>query len=409
MVPEQLAYHLYSLDQQYALGIVRDGIIAYVDKLLHCAIERRASDIHLQPHEQVMVVRERIDGYLYDAQHVDRELAPLLISRIKILAHMDIAKRRLPQDGRMNVVFHAADGTDRIIDIRVSSFPTLYGEKLVLRILDQGRHLMTLAALGLDLTMQQELEALLKRPYGLFLVTGPTGCGKTTMLYAMLSSLNNRSKNMVTLEDPIEYLLPGVAQSQINVTAGFTFEVGLRALLRQDPDIIMLGEIRDKETANIAMEAALTGHLVFSTLHTNNALSAVMRLIDMGVEPFLISATLMGVLAQRLVRRLCAACKQKSTVPLGLQPVVQRQYGPLETVYQQSSCAACHHMGFKGQIGIFELLTIDQQASALIGDQDHRGLQEVCAKKGMRSMLQDGIAKIEQGITTLDEVFAVAQ
>ncbi|MBM3893152.1 type II/IV secretion system protein [Candidatus Dependentiae bacterium] len=409
MVPEQLAYHLYSLDQQYALGIVHDGIIAHVDKLLHCAIERGASDIHLQPHEQVMVVRERIDGYLYDAQHVDRELAPLLISRIKILAHMDIAKRRLPQDGRMNVVFHAVDGIDRVIDLRVSSFPTLYGEKLVLRILDQGTHLMTLAALGLDLTTQQELESLLKRPYGLFLVTGPTGCGKTTMLYAMLSSLNNRSKNMVTLEDPIEYLLPGMAQSQINVTAGFTFEVGLRALLRQDPDIIMLGEIRDKETANIAMEAALTGHLVFSTLHTNNALSAVMRLIDMGVEPFLISATLMGVLAQRLVRRLCAGCKQKSTVPVGLQQVVQTQYGPLDTVYQQSSCSLCHHRGFKGQIGIFELLTIDPQASALIGDQDYGGLQELCAKKRMRSMLQDGIAKVEQGITTLDEVFAVAQ
>jgi general secretion pathway protein E len=409
MVPEPLAYHLYSLDQQYALGLVHDGIIAHVDKLLHAAIERGASDIHLQPHEQVMVVRERIDGYLYDAQHIDRELAPLLISRIKILAHMDIAKRRLPQDGRMNVVFHAADDTDRIIDIRVSSFPTLYGEKLVLRILDQGTRLMTLEALGLDPVMQHSVEVILRRPHGLFLVTGPTGCGKTTMLYAMLSSLNNRSKNMVTLEDPIEYLLPGVAQSQINVTAGFTFDVGLRALLRQDPDIIMLGEIRDKQTANIAMEAALTGHLVFSTLHTNNALSAVMRLIDMGVEPFLISATLIGVLAQRLVRRLCPACKKQSTVPAALQAAVEMQYGQLPTVYQQGSCAACHQVGFKGQIGIFELLTIDQQAAALIGAQDHAALQELYAKKGMRSMVHDGIAKVEQGITTLDEVFAVAQ
>ncbi len=392
MVPESLAYHLYSLDQQYALGLVQDGIIALVDKVLHRAIERGASDIHIQPHEHILVVRERIDGHLYDAEHIEQELAPLLISRIKILARMDIAKRRLPQDGRLNVIFHTAMSTDRAIDIRVSSFPTLHGEKLVLRVLDQNTHLLSFDGLGLSETMQKTMVSLLAKPHGLFLVTGPTGCGKTTMLYAMLTKLNQRSKNMVTIEDPIEYQLPGVAQSQINVTAGFTFDVGLRALLRQDPDIIMLGEIRDKETASIAMEAALTGHLVFSTLHTNDALSAIIRLIEMGVEPFLISATLIGVLAQRLVRRLCPLCKQKKAHS-----------------YEASGCADCLHLGFKGQIGIFQLLAIDEELGALIGAQDHANLLALSKNKGLESLAHDGLAKVEQGITTRDEVFAVAQ
>jgi len=390
MVPAGHAHQLLSADQQHLQGLVPDGVIAAVDALLYRAIERGASDIHIQPHEHVLVVRERIDGHLYDAQHIDNDLAPQLISRIKIMASMDIAQRRLPQDGRMQVVFHPAVGAERVIDVRVATFPIFFGEKLVLRLLDQETRLLSLAGLGLSQTLLPRVEHLIARPHGLFLVTGPTGCGKTTMLYALLTCLNARDKNIVTIEDPIEYLLPGVAQSQVNTTAGFTFASGLRALLRQDPDIIMLGEIRDRETARIAMEAALTGHLVLSTLHTNDAPSAVTRLLEMGVEPFLISATLVGVLAQRLVRLLCASCKHAQGV-------------------RAAGCTACNNIGFKGQTGIFQLLSVDQALQSFIAAGDVAALQAHLAQMGLATLLQDGLEKVGLGLTTEAEVRAVAQ
>jgi general secretion pathway protein E len=407
MVSESLAYNLYSLDQQYALGAVQDGAIAIADKILHRAIEHKASDIHLQPHEQALMVRERIDGHLYDVEEIDKALAPLLISRIKVLAKMDIAKRRLPQDGRLNLIFHETINAPRTIDMRISSFPTLHGEKLVLRILDQSTHLLSFDGLGLAADMQQQLLPLLAKPHGLFLVTGPTGCGKTTMLYAMLTALNQRSKNLVTIEDPIEYELQGVAQSQINTTAGFTFDVGLRALLRQDPDIMMVGEIRDKQTAQIAIEAALTGHLVLSTLHTNDALSAVVRLTEMGIEPFLISATLIGVLAQRLVRRLCPLCKQKQAPTAFLADRLAKETKiSIHEAYAPNGCSDCMRVGFKGQIGIYQLLCMNSEMATCVAKEDHNKLAQLSRLHGLKSLLDDGIKKVEDGITSLDEILA---
>jgi general secretion pathway protein E len=410
MMPSEFAmHHLYSVDQQYLRGFVNDGIIAQVDALLYRAIEHGASDIHLQPHEHSLVVRERIDGQLCDLEHVDKQLAPLIVSRIKILARMDIAQRRLPQDGRAQVVFHSATGAERTIDIRVASFPTLFGEKLVLRLLDQEIRLLTMDGLGLTAEIAGQVRQCMVQPHGLVLVTGPTGCGKTTMLYAMLTQLNQRTKNIVTIEDPIEYTLPGIAQSQVNVTAGFTFASGLRALLRQDPDIIMLGEIRDAQTARIAMEAALTGHLVFSTLHTNDAPSAITRLLEMGIEPFLISATLTGVLAQRLVRVLCNACKCASVPSPDERVILDKHYGPCDQVFKPVGCTVCKGHGFKGQTGIFQLLIVDNTLRALITANDVQGLQNQLVKQGLQSLLWAGLHKVATGITSIDEVLAVAQ
>jgi len=404
---ESNLHHLYSIDQQYLSGLVQDGIIARVDALLYRAIEQGASDIHLQPHEQALVVRERIDGHLADAEEIDNQLAPLIISRIKILARMDIAQRRLPQDGRAQVAFHLPTGGERIIDIRVASFPTLFGEKLVLRLLDQELRLLSFDALGLDSVIADRVRQCMVMPHGLMLVTGPTGCGKTTMLYAMLTQLNKRNKNIVTIEDPVEYTLSGIAQSQINVTAGFTFQKGLRALLRQDPDIIMLGEIRDQETARIAMESALTGHQVFSTLHTNDAPAAVIRLLEMGIEPFLISATLTGVLAQRLVRVLCKACKTPENPSAQVALLMQQHNIACTTVFVAKGCAACHGQGFKGQTGIFQMLIIDNTLRVFIAGSDLNGLHAYIAKQKIPSLLMAGLEKIAAGITTLEEVLAV--
>lgn len=399
-------YHILSQEEKLKKGLAQDPIVILVDMLFYNAITMQASDIHLQPQDSIFVIRYRIDGTLYDQQRLAIAQAPLIISRLKVLANLDIAERRIPQDGRFRATISTDDSSSpaHVIDFRISTFPTLYGEKMVIRILDRSLRLLALDSLGLQTGMLDQLKSIIQRPHGLFLVTGPTGCGKTTMLYALISALNMRTKNIVTIEDPIEYELSGITQSQVNAKIGFTFENGLRAILRQDPDIIMIGEIRDKITAQIAVEASLTGHLVLSTLHTNNATSAIARLLEMSVEPFLISATLTGVLAQRLVRRLCDACKKEISRPL----CHDVQLKEVATAYAPQGCKECHNIGYKGRIGLFELLAISDSLRELVMKKvDAAQLRKEALEQGMKTLFQDGLEKMKQGITSLDEVMLI--
>lgn len=394
-------YHIFSQEEKLKKGQAEDPVVTLVDTVFYNAIVMHASDIHLQPQDSAFVVRYRIDGVLYDQQRLPASQAPLVISRLKVLSGLDIAQRRLPQDGRFRATISSQNSSDRehLIDFRISTFPTLYGEKMAIRILDRSLRLLALDSLGLRADMHDQLKAITNRPHGLFLVTGPTGCGKSTMLYSLISALNMSTKNIVTIEDPIEYELQGITQSQVNPGIGFTFENGLRAILRQDPDIILIGEIRDKATAHIAIESALTGHLVLSTLHTNDAASAVARLMEMGVEPFLISATLAGVLAQRLVRRLCEACKKE---------VVKDVFGKVQTVQEPVGCKECCNIGYKGRIGLFELLTINDAMRELIMNKvDAAQLRSQAHAQGMMTLFQDGLDKMKLGITSLDELVLI--
>ncbi len=401
-------YVLLSHEEKLKKNIDQDPTVSAADALIYGAITLNASDIHLQPHAAVLVIRYRIDGVLYDQSTIPASQALLIISRLKVLANLDIAQRRIPQDGRFKVLIYTPKGDENVIDFRISTFPTLYGEKMVIRILDRSLRLLSLDAVGFTSTMYQQLIAMTKRPHGLFLVTGPTGCGKTTMLYALISALDMRSKNIITIEDPIEYELPGITQSQVNTKAGFSFENGLRAMLRQDPDIIMVGEIRDKATAQIAIESALTGHLVLSTLHTNDAPSAVVRLLEMGIEPFLVSATLIGVLAQRLARRLCSDCKRAVPINLERAPFIAQYKSELETAYVPVGCKRCHAIGYAGRIGIFELLLLDDVLHDLIIHKvDTTQLRKEAFDRGMKNLVQDGLEKVRNGVTSLDEVAAL--
>jgi len=395
-------YHLVSRENKLKQGKAEDPTIACADDLLYAALLRGASDIHLQPYEHSVMVRYRIDGVLYDQNPLDLTKAPLIISRFKVLAHLDIAQRRLPQDGHFKAL---ADYSPDPIDFRVATFPTVYGEKIVIRILDRAQRLFALDALGMDTTMYQNLVTLVRRPHGLFLVTGPTGSGKTTMLYAVISSLNARTHNIVTIEDPIEYELTGITQSQVNERAGFTFHNGLRSMLRQDPDIIMIGEIRDKDTAQIAIESALTGHMVLSTLHTNDAVSAVARLLEMGIEPFLLSGTMAGILAQRLVRRLCKTCKKAVAVSHTVRESAQSFDVELETVWEPVGCKACNNLGYKGRVGIFELVMMnDALRKSVLEKADVVALRKQARNDGMQSLLHDAWNKVKQGVTSVREL-----
>jgi len=401
-------YALLSLEEKLKKSITQDPIVSTVDLLLYEAISLNASDIHLQPHATSLVIRYRIDGVLYDQSTLDATKAPLIISRLKVLSNLDIAQRRVPQDGRFKVLVYTPNMSENVIDFRVSTFPTLYGEKMVIRILDRSLRLLSLDAVGFAPTMHEQLLSATKRPHGLFLVTGPTGCGKTTMLYALISALDMHSKNIVTIEDPIEYELPGITQSQVNIKAGFSFENGLRAILRQDPDVIMVGEIRDKATAHIAIESALTGHLVLSTLHTNDAPSAVVRLLEMGIEPFLVSATLSGVLAQRLARRLCSGCKCEVPVNVERAPFIAQYNAALKTAHAPVGCKKCHTIGYKGRVGIFELLLLDDTLRDLIMRRvDVAQFRKEAFARGMKTLIQDGLEKVKAGVTSLDEVAAL--
>jgi general secretion pathway protein E len=382
-------------------------VIRWVNQLVARALERRSSDIHFEPFEKQFRVRYRIDGVLYEVPAPPREMQAAITSRIKLMARLNIAEQRLPQDGRIPLRV-----LGREIDLRVSTLPTLYGESVVMRLLDRSASdRYSLATLGFPESLLRKMEYYLDLPHGLFLVTGPTGSGKSTTLYGSLRRLNTMDVKVITVEDPVEYQLPGVNQIHVNPQIGLTFAAGLRHIVRQDPDIIMIGEIRDLETAEIAMRAALTGHLVFSTLHTNDAPSAVTRLTDMGVEHYLVSSSLVAVLAQRLVRVLCDKCK----IPYAADLDELRKLGyegatePL-TLYRAGECAYCGHTGFLGRVGIFEFMEMEEGIRrAIVSHADASTLRTAARERGMRSLREDGWLKIASGQTTVEEVMRVTQ
>ncbi len=384
-------------------------VIRLVNQMISRAVEMKASDIHVEPFEKVLRIRFRIDGVLHDIETPPRAIAPAVISRIKIMSKLDIAEKRIPQDGRINLRVLGKE-----IDLRVSTVPTLYGESVVMRILDKGSiKLFDLGKLGFPPDTYRQFEKLIKKPHGIILVTGPTGSGKTTTLYAVLNRLNSPEKKIITVEDPVEYQLDGVNQIHVNPNVGLTFASGLRTILRQDPDIILVGEIRDRETAEIAIQASLTGHLVLSTLHTNDACGAVTRLLDMGVEDYLISSTLIGVLAQRLVRVVCKNCRKKVSFKkehlrdFGIDP---DRLGEFPEVYSAMGCKECNNTGYIGRIAIFELFLIDENVRKMILEKpDTPKLKAYARKMGMRNLREDGFLKVIQGITTPEEVLRVTQ
>lgn len=384
-------------------------VIRLVNLILSKAIESRASDVHIEPFEKDLKVRYRIDGILYDVESPPKKLKAAIISRVKIMAKLNIAERRLPQDGRIKLKILGKD-----IDLRVSTLPTMYGESVVMRILDKSNsNLYDLRRLGFPADSLRELEALIRRPHGILLVTGPTGSGKTTTLYSALGTINLPDKKIITIEDPIEYQVDGVNQIQVNPQIGLTFAAGLRHIVRQDPDVIMVGEIRDLETAEIAIRAALTGHLVFSTLHTNDAPSAITRLVDMGAEDYLIASSLLGVLAQRLVRVICPHCRvEVFPVPEMLDEIGFRRGDGHEPdrFYEGRGCERCSNTGFVGRLGIFELMLVNDEVRKLtVGKADSGQIRKKALEYGMRSLRDDGWLKVRQGLTTISEVLRVTQ
>jgi len=377
-------------------------IIRLINALITEAIREGSSDIHIETFEKRLVVRFRLDGMLREVVQPKRALAPLLISRIKVMAKLDIAEKRTPQDGRISLKI-----AGREVDIRVSTIPSNHGERIVLRILDRQAGKLNFTQLGMSESMLSEMKALIKKPHGIILVTGPTGSGKTTTLYAALQSLNHQVRNIMTVEDPIEYSLPGIGQTQVNPKVSMTFAKGLRAILRQDPDVVMIGEIRDLETAQISVEASLTGHLVMSTLHTNSAVGAVTRLQDMGVEPFLLSSSIVGVLSQRLIRVLCPECKVAYEPDAAEKTLLALNVDSKTEIYKAKGCSNCRHTGYKGRIGIYELLTVDEKMQQLIHSQNSEEQLTRQAREKHVDILSDGVDKVLQGITTLEEVLRV--
>ena len=403
---EATGFSLAELDQAVDLmeATTDAPVVKLVNSLLVEAIKRRSSDIHIEPYRDTLKVRYRVDGLLYDVHTPPRRLAAAISSRIKVMADLDIAERRLPQDGRFQIRV-----ADQEIDVRVSVLPTAFGERIVMRLLNKNISLFTLPQLGLGEATEARLKRLITSTSGIILVTGPTGSGKTTTLYAALTTINTPEKNILTVEDPIEYQIPGLGQMQINPAIGLTFAKALRSILRHDPDVLMVGEIRDIETAQISIHASQTGHLVLSTLHTNDAAGAVTRLIDMGIEPFLIASSLSGVLAQRLVRRVCPRCRRPAEYPesvlaeLGLSP----EQGPF---YKGGGCPVCFDSGFSGRLGVFELLTISEPVRRLILNRASSGEIAAQARElGLTTLLSDGAAKVKAGLTTPEEVLRVVR
>ena len=380
-------------------------VVAVINQLIQQAAHMRASDIHLEPGRQELKVRFRIDGMLRDIMTAPKRMQPALVSRVKILASLDIAERRLPQDGQIHM---RVEGKE--YDFRVSTLPTMLGENIVIRVLEQSSADLSLGGVGLSGGIAEQWDALIAKPYGMIVVTGPTGSGKTTTLNASLARINTPERNVVSIEDPVEYQVPGVKQVQVNARSGLTFASGLRSILRQDPDVVLIGEIRDRETAQIAMQASMTGHLVLTTLHTNDTAGVPIRLTDMGVEPFLITASLVGALAQRLVRVICPRCKEAYTAPveavrrLGLDPAQSKALH----LHRGRGCDHCNGTGYRGRTGVFELLVMNDRLRALVVDQASANEIRLAAQAdGMRLMWQDGVEKVLHGVTTVEELLRV--
>ncbi len=387
--------------------VSKASIIDLVNRIIMDGVRFKASDIHLEPDERGLRIRFRIDGILEEVMHLSPEWRAPVISRIKVMADLDIAEKRIPHDGRASIVID-----DREIDLRVSTFPCVHGEKAVLRILDKTNIVFTLDELGFEDDVLETFRSLIRQPNGILLLTGPTGSGKTSTLYAALKEIADIEKNIVTIEDPVEYQLPLVNQAQINVKAGFTFASGLRAILRQDPDVIMVGEVRDLETAETAIRAALTGHLVFSTLHTNDAPGAVTRLIDMGVEPFLVASSVLGTMAQRLVRRICPHCREPEQIS---EDVLERLGAPREKIRlwrfeKGGGCPECKDTGYRGRTCITELMVMSEPLRSLVVNKAPSSKLKLKARElGMRTLREDGLEKAGRGVTTLAEVLRVTQ
>jgi len=382
-------------------------IIRLVNSLLFRAVKQKSSDIHVEPFEKDLVVRFRIDGVLYDIMHPPKKVQNSVISRIKIMANLNIAEKRLPQDGRIRIKIAGKD-----IDIRVSTLPTSFGESVVMRLLDKSKVVVDLGAVGVEGAYLDQMLDLINRSHGIILVTGPTGSGKTTTLYAMLSQINTTDLKIITVEDPVEYQLAGINQIQVNPKIDLTFAGALRSILRQDPDVVMIGEIRDKETAEIAIQASLTGHLVISTLHTNDSASSATRLIDMGIEPFLVASSVIGIIAQRLLRTLCRECREIhrpndfEMAQLGLTPA--QIEGKL--IYRAKGCAACINTGYSGRTGVHEILMLDDEVRALImKNMDAPTIKRKAMEKGMKTLREVGADKVLSGETSVEEVLRVTQ
>jgi general secretion pathway protein E len=408
MEEDDLSFLAAELEEPTDLLEVTDDapIIRLVNSLISQAIRERASDIHVEPFEKDVIARFRIDGILYNILTIQKRYQASIASRVKIMSGLNIAEKRLPQDGGMRIKIGGKD-----VDIRVSLVPTAFGERIVLRLLYRESALLPLEQIGFSGDNLDRFNELIARPHGIILVTGPTGSGKTTTLYGALSKINSPDKNIITIEDPIEYQLKGIGQIQVNPKIQLTFAAGLRSVLRQDPDVILVGEIRDSETAEIAIQAALTGHLVFSTLHTNDAAGAVTRLIDMKIEPFLISSSVMAILAQRLVRVLCKECREPYEItPAETAELEIKTVAAGAAVYRAKGCETCFHTGYLGRTAIYELLLVDDEIRQLImKNADANTIKAAATKKGMRTLRQDGAGKVLQGITSVDEVVRVTQ
>ncbi len=404
---DELAYDLNEPVDLLDAGDDEAPIIRLVNSLMFRAVKEKASDIHIEPYEKEVVVRFRIDGILYDVFKTAKKFHASISSRIKVMADLDIAEKRLPQDGRIKIKIAGKD-----VDIRLSTVPTSFGERLVMRILDKSSMVIDLTELGFSGEALDRINVLTNKKHGIFLVTGPTGSGKSTTLYACLSKIRSVERNIITVEDPVEYQLSGVGQIQVNPKIDLTFASGLRAILRQDPDIIMVGEIRDQETAEIAIDAALTGHFVLSTLHTNDAPGAITRLVDMGIEPFLVSSSILGVVAQRLVRKVCQFCKQpympneSELKELGISSDMLSKY----TIFKSRGCEKCSNTGYMGRTVVSELMIISDELRALIlSGTDANTIKRQAVKEGMVTVRQNAIAKVLQGITTIEELFRSTQ
>lgn len=393
-------------DQDILSMTAQAPVVKLVNHIIFQAVKRGASDIHIEPFEKELLVRYRVDGVLYVAYSPPKRIQSALISRLKIMANLNIAEKRLPQDGRIESKI-----ADKFFDIRVSVLAVMHGERVVMRLLDKSKAFSSLEDIGLSPHNLQIVSQVIAKPNGIIFVSGPTGSGKTTTLYSILSKLSSPELNIITVEDPVEYQMAGVNQVQVQSKIDFTFAVALRSILRQDPDIVMIGETRDVETAQIAVQAALTGHLVLSTIHTNNAPATITRLIDMGIEPFLISSSVLAVIAQRLVRKLCEFCKEKYSPSQDMIQAIgltQEQANKI-IFYKPVGCEKCSHLGYKGRLPVFEVMVMTQALSHFVVERaDANVLRAQAVKDGMKLLIQDGIWKIEQGITTIEEVLSVA-